>query len=146
MQPTRHDLVEAVREMAPDLFPTEQSEAKMLEELEQFATFGGLAAERQKKVEGVTQEYAVTDEDRKRVEDRIGPLLESVMHSKLHIGQNLASLVVNARDTKAPQKERAVREILLSNARAGQLLQDVVLLLFAGRTPFSKSCHGYAFT
>lgn len=131
--PTQQDLVETLREMSPDILPTEESEAEMLEEIEQLADDKEKRAEKRKKVESVTRDYALTDADRARVEHKMGPILESILESKLHIGQNLASLVVNARDTKTPQKERAVKEILLSNARAGQVLHDLMLLLFAGR-------------
>ncbi len=131
--PTKHDLVKTVREMAPEILPTEESEAKMLDDIEHLAVDKRLRAERRKKVESVTGEYVVTDQDRTRVESQIGPILERIIEGKLHIGQNLASLVVNARDTKTPQKQRAVKQILLSNARFGQVLHDMIVLLFEGR-------------
>jgi hypothetical protein len=131
--PSKQDLIKTVREMAPDIFPTDETEEKMLSNIEKIAVDPAFRREQQKKLESATSPYELTDEDRKRVEQRIGPVIQRVIDSKMHIGQNLASIVVNARDTKTAEKELAVREILLSNGRLGRLLQEVILLLFEGR-------------
>jgi F0F1-type ATP synthase delta subunit len=132
--PSRQELINTVREMAPDILPSEQSEAKMLEDIEKVATDEKIRKERRQKVADVTSQYQLTDADRKRVEERVGPLMQEIIQSKLHIGQNLAAVVVNARDTKSVEKELAVRQILLSNARMGHLFQELLLLMYEGRT------------
>ena len=131
--PSRQDLINTVREMSPDILPTAESEAQMLEDIEKVATDEKVRSERRKKVASVTSQHQLTDGDRKRLEKRIGPLMQEVIQSKLHIGQNLSAVVINARDTKSAEKELAVRQILISNGRMGRLFQEMLLLMYEGR-------------
>ena len=130
--PSRQDLINTVREMSPDILPTAESEAQMLEDIEKVATDEKVRSERRKKVASVTSQHQLTDGDRKRLEKRIGPLMQEVIQSKLHIGQNLSAVVINARDTKSAEKELAVRQILISNGRMGRLFQEMLLLMYRG--------------
>ncbi|HEY1661696.1 MAG TPA: hypothetical protein VGI03_04695 [Verrucomicrobiae bacterium] len=62
---------------------------------------------------------------------RLEPLMSKMAESKLHIAFNLASLLVNARNTKTATKQDCVRHILKAQQFMGHWFQDLIEAFFA---------------
>ena len=104
--PSKKDFLRAALETSHGWIPTEEDETEMLGKIERSESDPFARRELEQKVSTEMSEYQITDQDRKRIERDIAPILQRVISDKYFVGVNLAALIVNARDTKEPALKR----------------------------------------
>jgi hypothetical protein len=132
--PSAKEVIKAALGPTHNWLPDEQDEAAMLKRIETVETNTTRRKELVEEARERTKEFELTDADRKRIEQEAMPLVRRIIEEKCHVAYNLASVVVNARDTRTADKERTVRQVLRSNIRFGLWLQDLCRIVYKDRT------------
>lgn len=154
--PARDCVLKSVTTLNTIAFPTEEEENKWLSDLEADSNAAEPTGERHpvavlaessfvsgdmtgaeplddskkhKPEDNGTPEIEVDDETKRVVRNKLETLIGKLCESKMHIGFNLAALLVNSRDTKTAKKQVTVEKILLFNQYFGDWLEELLAVV-----------------